>query len=292
MTVPFSIIVPTKDRCEFLERLLESIRRLRGLTRIQPEVIIGDNASRDRTWETLRKVGGCFPTPLHTLRVSRPGKSAVLNDAVRFAKGDVLAFLDDDVVADPGWLEATEAFFLRNGYAAGQGMIRLQPPDSEDPEVLTLLHRYRTIPTFEDPVETPLGSLNGANMAIRKAVIDTVGGFDERLGPGASGTSEDVDLAKRILRAGMKIGYMKESIAFHHVDRFRLTEAYFKSIHRRQGLSRALIKNRYIGRIFFDLAHASLQYALYGLVGNQRKKYRGKGRIFHYLGMLEAKIRR
>jgi len=295
VTRSFSIIVPTRDRCQILKQLLDSLKKLRGLERIQPEVIIGDNGSKDQTWGMLQETARQFPVPFRTLKVSRPGKCAVINEGIRLAKGDILAFLDDDVVVEPGWLEALESFFRENdnNYLAGQGVIRLQSPNSQDPEILRLVERYRTIPNLEYTSEIKeVRSLNGANMAICRRVFEKAGNFDERLGPGASGTSEDVELALRILRGGMKIGYMRKAIVYHRVDRTRLTEAYFKSIHKHQGQSRAKFKGLSVGRILSDLVRVAAQFAFYSLAGTERKKYRNKGRIYHYLGMLESKFDR
>jgi len=288
-----SIIIPTRDRCEILRQLLDSIKRLRSLQSIQPELIVADNESKDKTWTMLQQAGKQFPIPFRTISVARPGKCAAMNEAIRVSKGEVLAFLDDDVVVEPGWLEAVQSFFQDGAYPVGQGVIRIQAPDSEDPEILRLLQRYRTIPTLEyGPEVKEVLSLNGANIAIDRTVFDRVGNFDERLGPGASGTSEDTEIALRIAQAGMKMGYMKEAIVCHRVDRPRLTEAYFKSVHQRQGRSRGLFKQPSTGRVLFDLARASVQYGLYSLIGKERKKYRNKGRLYHYLGMLEVKCNR
>lgn len=292
MTKSLSIIIPTKDRCETLKQLLVSIKELKGLERIQPEIIVGENGSKDETWAMLQEEASQFPVRLHTLRVNRPGKCAVLNEAMRVVRGELVALLDDDVLLDPGWLEAIEAFFRENDYPAAQGVVRIQSPDSEDPEILTLLQRYRTIPHVEySPDAKEVHSLNGANMVIHRKVFTQVGDFDERLGPGASGTSEDVELALRLTRRGIKIGYINNAIVYHSVDRSRLTEAYFKLIHKRQGQSRLLFKNPRTGRILWDLARAAAQYGLHSLTGSERKKYRGKGRVYHYLGMLEIKLK-
>lgn len=292
MTKSLSIIIPTKDRCETLKQLLVSIKELTGLERIQPEIIVGENGSKDQTWTMLREQASQFPVPLHTLRVNRPGKCAVLNEAIRVARGELVALLDDDVLLDPGWLDAVENFFVSGRYAVAQGTIRFQSSDSEDPLTTRLIERYRTVPNLEyGPEVHEVHSLNGANMVICRTVFDQVGNFDERLGPGASGTSEDVELALRILRTGMKIGYIRDAIVYHNLDRSRLTEVYFKWIHKRQGQSRSLFKNPSMGRVLWNLSRATLQYGYYSLTGKERQKYRNKGRIYHYLGMLEAKRR-
>jgi GT2 family glycosyltransferase len=274
-----------------IPELLNSLEKLRGLRRIKPNIIVGDNASTDPTWKMLEMRKATFPTEFVPLKVESPGKCAVLNEAIRRSNSEIVAFLDDDVIPDESWLEEIEAFFQRNpANHVGQGSIRTGLGKTSDPEIRRLLERYRTIPELEFSSDVgDLHSLNGANIAIRRAVFDRVGYFDERLGPGASGTSEDVELAQRIRKADMKIAYMHRAIVYHRVDRERLTEKYFKQTHWRQGASRFLMKKRSSAEIIYNLIRASGQYGYFTLFGKERDRYRSKGRIYHYLGMMNAK---
>ncbi len=288
----FTIIVPTKNRCDALLKLLDSLKKLRHLQRIQPEIIIGDNDSSDSTWEELQRESRNFPIELRLMKVTTPGKSAVMNEAIRAARGQILAFLDDDVIVDPGWLQAIDDFLKNNPFVVAQGVIRVPSPEADDPQTKRLLDRYHTISRLEyGPEKQSLSSLNGANLVILREIFDRVGFFDERLGPGAAGTSEDVELARRIVRGGLKIGYIHDAIVYHRVDPARLTDEYFKSLHRRQGFSRFVLEKRGIVRIAASLLRSFLQYCVYSLFGGERKRYRSKGRIYHYLAMLEAKAK-
>jgi GT2 family glycosyltransferase len=288
----FTIIVPTKDRLDVLIKLLDSLKKLRELQRIQPEIIIGDNDSNDDTWETLQRESRNFPVELRLIKVTKPGKSAVMNEAIRAARGKILAFLDDDVIVDRGWLQAIDYFFKHNACLVAQGVIRVPSSEAEDPQTKRLLDRYHTISRLEyGPEKQSLSSLNGANLVIYREVLHKIGNFDERLGPGAAGTSEDVELARRIVRAGLKIGYIHDAVVYHRVDRARLTDEYFKSLHRRQGFSRFVLENRGMVRIAASLLRSCLQYCVYSVFGGERKLYRSKGRIYHYLAMLEAKAK-
>lgn len=288
----FTIIVPTKDRSDAITKLLNSLRNLRGLERIKPEIIIADNNSTDGTWEALQRESRNFPIKFRLMRVATPGKSAVMNEAIRASNSKILAFLDDDVVVDPGWLESIHRFLENNHYQVAQGVIRVASPEADDPQISQLLDRYRTIPRVDyGPEIQNLASLNGANVVIYREVLDRIGHFDQRLGPGAAGTSEDVELAKRIVRAGLRIGYIHEAVVYHRVDRSRLTDDYFKSLHRRQGFSRLAIEDRGIIRISLELLRSSMQYFVYSIFGQERNRYRSKGRIYHYLAMLEAKTK-
>jgi GT2 family glycosyltransferase len=292
MAIKLSIIIPTRNRARMVQTLLDSMRELVGLEALQPQIIVGDNNSQDETWELLNKIARNFPIPLILLKVKKPGKSTVMNEALRAAGGDVIAFLDDDVAVQENWLSAVEQFFQKNEYHAAQGVIRIRPGRAQNPEIHALINRYRTIPNIDfGPDIKHSHSLDGANFAVSRQALDKVGFFDERLGPGASGTSEDVDFARRLLGEGYRIGYMREAVVYHSIDPIRLTEDYFKTHHKRQGHSRVLMNDKGIGRIFFDLGRASAQFAFYSLGKRERDRYRSKGRIYHYLGMLETKLK-
>lgn len=270
--------------------MLASLGRLEGLAQVSPQIIVSDNNTHDLTHGAVCSITRCFPCSVCTVKAQRPGKAAALNVAVRSASGELLAFVDDDVVVDQDWLRQISRFCETTNYPAAQGRILHAPSAAEEPEIRTLMRRYRTIPYLNFGADIQeVHSLNGANFVIRREVLEKVGGFDERLGPGASGTSEDVELARRIQHAGYRIGYMRDATVYHDVNRARLTETYFKQIHRRQGASRWLINEPGSAQIWYDLGRASLGYMFYKSVGQERKSYRNKGRIYHYLGMLEAK---
>src|SRR5262245_40164368 len=116
MRASFSIIVATKNCVPMIQELLDSMKKVGGLDRIRSQIIVGDNNSEDGTWELLQKIAKSFPFPIRLLRVKRPGKSAVLNDAVCVVDGRILLFLDDDVILDSWWLEAIEQFFSQKTY--------------------------------------------------------------------------------------------------------------------------------------------------------------------------------
>jgi GT2 family glycosyltransferase len=269
---------------------LLSISELDCLDQIRPEVIVADNNSSDRTFEHVNRATTQFPTTLRVIKALRPGKSAAINFAVESARGEIVAMLDDDVVVERNWLCAMADFFQSGEFQVGQGVIRLPAPERDDPEIQALVERYRTIPQVEYSGKLrTLHSLNGANFFVSRETFQRIGGLDERLGPGASGTSEDVDFARRLGQAKIAIGYAASAIVYHRVDRDRLTEEYFQQSHRRQGASRFLIRNQSALAIALDLARSVASYAVHRVAGTERSRYRSKGRIYHYLGMFEAR---
>jgi glycosyltransferase involved in cell wall biosynthesis len=176
MARKLSIIIPTRNRSNLVQTLLNSLRELVGLDQFQPQIIVGDNDSQDETPKLLHSMAKNFPVPLTLLKIQRRGKSAAMNEASRVAHGDVLAFLDDDVVVQSNWLCALQQFFEEKDYHAAQGVIRIKRAGGETPETRTLINRYRTIPNIDfGPQIKNFHSLNGANFAVSRQGLDTVG---------------------------------------------------------------------------------------------------------------------
>jgi glucosyl-dolichyl phosphate glucuronosyltransferase len=295
---PFiSVLIATKGRLESLERLLDGLSRLEARDEITHEIIVADNAP-DETLagvihDLVKRYAEREPERWQYVREPTPGKSRALNKAIPLTKGEILAFLDDDVQVSLSWLRITRDFFLRYPFDVKQGSILIPPAMQTDEEFLRLLNRYRTICYYRHPRTDvrEIGSLNAANIALRREILARTGLFDERIGPGQSGTSMDVEFGERVRRVGGRIGYEPNSVVYHDVDWSRLTEDYFRLRHEMQGRSRLIYKESSLLTIMLNLIRASAGFAWYCAFANERKKYRAKGRYFHYRAMLQEKLR-
>lgn len=293
-----SILIATQGRVPGLERLLDSLVGLENRAEIQHEILVANNAQGKATAAAvealLQKYRADEPARWIHVRESIPGKSRALNRLLPLVKANLLAFLDDDVEVAPEWLRITWQFFRDYSYDVMQGSILVPPSMQNDEQFLRLLNRYRTICYYSKPgLEVrEIVSLNAANMAFRRELLDVTGLFDERIGPGASGTSMDVEFGERVLRAGRRIGYEPGSIVYHDVDWTRLTEEYFKRRHQLQGRSRAIYKESGIFSSFANLLRAMVGWCWYAALRNERQIYRSKGRIYHYRAMLKEAMRR
>lgn len=297
MQPSISIIIATKGRFDGLRRLFGSLQGLEGRASIEPEILVVNNADdgtpEHRVGELAealnRHIGGvrCFRD--ESMPPPRP-KCQAHNLAIKAAAGSILAFIDDDVEVTSGWLRAVRDFFLHQPYDAMQGAILVPPAFQEDKKFLQVWNRYRTIPYINyGPQVMQIYTLTGPNMAFKREVFDRVGFFDERLGPGRSGMSEDVEYAQRLLRSGGRIGYEPKAAVYHEVDWDRLNEDFFRTWHEQQGRSRLLYKNSSVFTILPNLNRAFFSYAWYSLLCSERKKYRALGRYYHYLAMLKKK---
>jgi GT2 family glycosyltransferase len=201
-----SIVVCTVDRPSDLEDCLKSLGPFRG---VGAEVIVVNNGPRGALVEQIAQ--------RHAARVvlePERGVSRARNAGIRAAQGSILAFLDDDSVADPNWLPLLVAPFHDVGVLAVAGSIQSQTLADPVSETFDYLHRAQ-FPESQLIVDGnaerrtfPMRSalVGNANMAIRREAFDRFGYFDTRLGRGTRiGSGEEPDLLLRILLGGAKI---------------------------------------------------------------------------------------
>ncbi|HEU4343657.1 MAG TPA: glycosyltransferase [Candidatus Binatia bacterium] len=297
MEPSISIIIASSGRVEKIRRLLESIYRTEGRDRIKPEIVIANNAGSETIAESVRSLTREFDgrdgVRCRQVREPLTGKSRAQNRAITEAQGSVLAFFDDDVEVAPDWLTVAVEFFRRKDFDAMQGPILVPPEMEANQEFLQAQQKYRTLSLVKYPSDlTEINTLTGANMAFRREVFPRIGLFNEALGPGRSGNSEDVEFAQRLIGDGGRIGYEPKAIVYHEVDWSRFTEKFFRLRHEQQGRSRFVYKKQSLASIIANLMRSMWSFGWYSLVGDVRKQYRAKGRYYHYRAMLQEKMKR
>jgi glycosyltransferase involved in cell wall biosynthesis len=215
-----SVVVCTRNRPEKLAVCLAS------LVKCEPaplEIIVVDNNPADRrTRAAVEAVAGVRYVPEEA-----PGLSRARNTGVRAARGDIIAFTDDDVQVSANWLVGLKAAFADPKIGCVTGLVLPSTLDNEGAFAfefdyggfgnsfvpVNYDHRFLDVPWTMAAQVWDIGA--GANMAIRKAMIASIGDFDVRLGAGACGCSEDSEFWHRTLHAGWKCYYEPASIVFH-----------------------------------------------------------------------------
>jgi glycosyltransferase involved in cell wall biosynthesis len=116
----FSVIIPTYNRAEELRKTLENLSKL-SVTQ-EWEVIVVDNNSTDETRDVVAEISKKFPVDLRYLFEGEQGKPAALNSGMAIARGDVIAFTDDDHRFEPDWLHQAAIGLERFGcdYVGGK----------------------------------------------------------------------------------------------------------------------------------------------------------------------------
>src|SRR4029453_5053881 len=97
-----SVVIATHNRASLLRATLDRLRTQAFAP--GDEVIVVDNASTDATAEVITEAAERFTVPLYRRHDLSPGKAPALNAAVAFARGDVLALTDDDVLVADDWI--------------------------------------------------------------------------------------------------------------------------------------------------------------------------------------------
>ena len=246
-----SIIVCTYNRAEALGEMLAGLERQSGLDRLAYEVLVASDGSTDATASVSRRAGATLP--LRYLPGQHLGKSATLNRACREARGDLLVFVDDDVVLTETWLSALcEAARRRPDVSVFQGRIlnRWDCPvprwlDVEGPFQLKGVIVNGDFGDEEHPIE-PVRFV-GANAAVRRAAWVEAGDFRTDVGPGhpTAGLNEDTDLALRLQRLGHRCLYVAGATVYHPVPASRATQRYFRRWATAAGRSEARVFESY-----------------------------------------------
>ncbi len=225
MTPSFSVVIPTFERPEALLGVLEALERQAAPPDF--EVVIVDDGSRDSTPARLRALSP--PYPLRFFRQENAGPAAARNRGVEEAKGRTILFLGDDTVPEPGLL-AVHA--RAHGEPRPQAVAVLGyttwPRDRRVSPFLHHINEYGLqfgYGLIEDPESVPFNFFYTSNISLPRALLRAAGLFDTTF-PHAAW--EDIEIAYRLMRMGMKIVYRPEAVARHHHN------ITFESFRRRQ----------------------------------------------------------
>ena len=185
-----SVVIPTRDRNETLARCLDRLAPCaQSLSHDQYEVVVTDDSAHAAARELIFDR---YPWARWTPGPRR-GPAANRNAGSRVARGEWLAFTDDDCLPEVRWLESFAAAFN---------------PSADALDVLE--GRTTCLAGLDSPRETAPVNLDGGklwscNFAIRRAHLEHVGGFDERY---PYPHMEDADLQARLLKAGFMIRFV------------------------------------------------------------------------------------
>ena len=130
MTPPdVAVVIPTLRRPDSLERALRSLFVQTGVADRLGEIVIVDNDPLASSRETVDRLRPASPVPLVWRHVPRPGVATARNEGLAATTAPLIAFLDDDEAASPGWLAALLAGQAITGADAVFGPIRGRVPD-------------------------------------------------------------------------------------------------------------------------------------------------------------------
>ena len=233
-----SILICTHNRCDLLRKALDAFGRLAPGGGIDREVVVVDNASTDQTREVVAESAGTSGHPVRYVFEGRLGKSNALNTGIGQCSGEVVAFTDDDAIVPPDWLERIAATFEES--AAGIVFGKVEPLwESARPSWFSGRHagRFALLDYGPEPmvVADKERAFHGVNLAIRREVLEGLGGFRVDKGPCGSGggVGEDTDLFERAVDAGVRIVYDPGVAVRHSIPAARCAKRFHREAIRR-----------------------------------------------------------
>jgi glycosyltransferase involved in cell wall biosynthesis len=216
-----TVAICTRDRATIAKRCLDSLLPLQKAYGF--ELLVIDNAPSDQATAQLVKE---LPTVRYTLE-KYPGLNFARNRAWKEASGELIAYLDDDVVVDRDWVAGLQEAVTENPDAAA--FTGLVMPLKLDTRAQVLFEkrngfrrgfdkkRFGRILAGNSLYPCGAGIFGaGCNMAFRRDTLRELGGFDEALdtGPSLPGGG-DLDIFYRIIRAGHAMAYEPSFMVFH-----------------------------------------------------------------------------
>jgi glycosyltransferase involved in cell wall biosynthesis len=238
-----SIALCTRDRAAKLPNCLDSLARMRVPAGVAWELIVVDNGSVDTTAQILRDFQAKDVLPMRLCFEPRPGLSIARNHALAAARGEIIAFTDDDCRVAPDWLAVLAQEFARDPtlWLLGGRVELFNPAD-----------RPLSVRTGRAPLDLTgaieaLDVFIGCNMAFRREAFDRIGGFDPRLGPGSRAPGwEDLEFVYRLVRIGATLRYTPDWLVHH--DHSRATDVQAAALRRAYMLGRGAFYAKYVLR--------------------------------------------
>ena len=211
-----SVAVVTYNRGQIISRCLDSLED----QIIKPyEVIVVDSSEDDDTEKIVRRKG--FVYQHSEKRIYQP---QARNIVLEKAKGDIVAFVDDDVICTPQWLEnVIYGFSFENVVGVGGPVIRCDESlrvlekakmSDKNQNFFTCYGDFHFVPAWISPKPVKTKLMMGCNMSFLKEKLREVKGFDEFYGRDAS-YREETDPQIALIKKGYDFMYMPKAIVYH-----------------------------------------------------------------------------
>jgi glycosyltransferase involved in cell wall biosynthesis len=227
-----SVLICTYNRSKTLAAAIESVAIQAMPESLGWEILVVDNNSTDQTRQEVEGLQRRFPERIRYMFEPQQGLSYARNAGIREARGEILAFIDDDETASPGWLQNLTAN-LHSGEWVGAGGRVLPPPSLPTPAWLSTSGLSITGPLAVFDPDLEAGELTeppfGANMAFIRDVFNRFGGFRTDLGRSGNNmiSNDDTEFGRRLMRSGLRLRYEPSALTYHPVEETRLRRSYF-----------------------------------------------------------------
>ena len=291
--IDVSIIICTFNRSAFLADTLRTLTRSLSPRLQKVEILVVNNASTDDTNEVVKSFIESAPSvSLRLIHESRKGLSYARNTGLEQAWGDVLCFLDDDVIVPDGWLEGLlSAFYVGDTVGCVAGQIKLRFPNGPRPAWLDNKYNglFGELALGDRPFLLSRGDdFFGGNFAITRKAASVVGSFNTDLGRKHYSllSGEDTEYAKRLWENGFAIAYSGAGYIHHRVHAERLTYQWIARRYFWAGVTNSLMRTWFYFLGVLPRLLGSILLMLLGLlIGYKKRIVLSSFRIIHACGV-------
>lgn len=288
--VIISVVICTYNRGEIFKDTLRSLQEMEVPDPTDVELLLVDNKSTDATEKTAKDFIAEAKFRGRYIYESHQGLTYARNAGIDAAKGEIVAFVDDDVFFDRNWLSAMLKGFREQPTAAAVGGKSIPIFDGGRPawledEFLSLYGdtRFGEVARWLKYPEYPFG----LNMAFRKAVFAEVGQFNRKLGRKKTSllSNEELEMFGRVARAGLKVYYSPDALLHHRIPKSRISPDWIIDRFYWQGISDAVLpkENENFGR--FGLLCEAISGAWRALTGMRGGRISPRHILWHYKGL-------
>lgn len=225
-----TVAVCTFNRCDSLEKTLESIIQAAKAVEEDLEILVINNNSTDQTSKVIKR----FSEKDRRIKEVFEGDQGVANarnKALDSASGEYLVFTDDDVIVDKNWLINMIRVIKEEGPACVGGKV-LPLWEGERPEWLDyeLFPMLALLDFHVDRVILEIPKVYSNNMCVNTKIAQRYGRFKSEKGRLGTllGSGEDTDFVLRLIKNGEQVFYDPAPLVWHRVGRNRMRKSYFR----------------------------------------------------------------
>jgi len=194
-----SVIVTVRNEERTIEDCIKSLIS-QSLSKDLYEIIVVDGHSTDRTCEIVENLADNSPVKISLIQQERKGISSARNAGIRYAKGEIVMFIDGDAFACENWLEAYFKCFENEEDELGFAWGPVEASNDGNKIAKSLYMSYYSV----------IGA-HGANIAYRKSAIKDIGYFDEEF----KGRGDEVVVNLKLSKAGYKPKKCDAALVYH-----------------------------------------------------------------------------
>jgi len=301
-----SVIVCTYKREKYLVEAIYSLLKQKTNDAFNYEIIIVDNSIDGTARSVVEQLRNIDSKKVKYYNEKQPGLSNARNAGINQASGDIIAFLDDDAVAEEDWLyELWRVYIEYKDAVCVGGKVEMVIPREVDikwiPEdffaYLSILDFGDKLFYAQDHTEYPIG----VNISYKREVFNRIGLFDSTLGRKSSSllSCEDSEFCFRIQKNinDGKIYYNPNAIVKHHILKERLCKEWFLQRLYWQGISEYIfdlktfgicyVKKRTAKNIIFNLSLLFKKFIFYKIKKDEKLSFYFKGMMFKEFGYVQ-----